>query len=129
MHKWIMFILVALITSCAHKGVRQADLDSWKGVDLIELETHQLFSTIPLQKSELSDGTTLYNYSNSGSKKMPTNCFTNAYGYTSCSGGGTKTTTCSNQFFVKDKKVLSYRALGKCYTDCSVRPPSKPCAK
>ncbi len=127
MNKIYMLLLATVITSCALRGIRQDDLDAWKGVDLIELETHQLFSTVPLQKNDLSDGTTLYNYSNSNSHTNPVNCFTNAYGYTNCSGGDTSTVTCSNQFFVKNKKVLSYRAIGSCYTDCSVRPASRPC--
>ena len=100
--------------------VRQEDLLSWQNVDIIELEMHPLFSTFSLQKNILSDGSTLYVYNNTGS----TVCVTNKSGITVCSN-----ITCSNQFLVRDKKVLAYRVVGHCYTDCSVRSLSRPCAQ
>lgn len=123
-----LFSLILYLSSCALiKKVHQEDFDAWENVDLIELETHPIFSTMPMRKQDLSDGTTLYIYTNSASNLTPTSCRSNSYGTTTCYGGQEETISCSNQFFVKHNKVLKYRALGDCYTNCISRPTSKPC--
>jgi len=120
-----LILSLLLLSSCA--TVQQADVDAWKGVNVIELETHPVFSSMSLEKRELSNGTIQYNYINKGSRTSPTNCYKNMNGSTNCYGGNSVSITCNNQFSVKDKIVLEYRPLGKCYTDCSARPESRPC--
>ncbi len=124
-----IIITLLFCSSCANvsiwKSVKQEDLNAWKGVDLIELETHPLFTTLPFTKRLLSDDSELHIFNNSRTASV--NCNHDKFlNTTSCSGGDT--ITCSNQFFVKNGKVIEYRPVGKCYTDCSTRPKSKPCS-
>ncbi len=123
-----IFVMIGLV-GCAGKSVRQEDVESWKGVQFSELESHPVYSTMELKKTELSTGETLYDYVNSNTHQTQKSCFTNAYGYTSCSGGGMQTVKCNHQFFVKNNVIVKYRPLGVCYTDCSRRPESRTCKK
>jgi hypothetical protein len=127
--KALTLFLVLLLTGCmtAFKKVRVEDTSAWQGVSVTELETHPIFASMQLERRQLSEGGELYIYTNSRMVRSPTNC--HQYGnHVSCSGGHTGMLSCSNQFFVKDKKVMSYNPVGKCYTDCSARPASKPCS-
>ncbi len=112
-------LLVALMgVGCATvlQSVRPADLDAWRGVSSDELVLHPLFSTIPKKVEPLSNGGELWTYSNcnSGFSCIGPNCFDTS----AC---------CYNQFMVRNSTVESYRAVGRCYTDCSVRPASRQC--
>lgn len=119
--KTLIFIVLSIyLSSCAlFKTVRQSDLDSWVGQPVMALDTHSLFSTMPMSKSVSSDIETRV-YSNS---KAVINCYTSqGYGGTSCSNNQI---TCSNIFYIKSGKVVEYLPKGKCYTDESVRPEER----
>lgn len=127
-------LTVSFVTvSCglAHT-VRPADLDAWRDVPVGELELHPLFSTMPREVRPLSDGGELWIFRNCSSGNAPVNCTHTPASVvtparTTCNGGEEYSTCCHNQFIVRDKRVVSYRANGDCYTDCTVRPSSKPC--
>jgi len=55
-----LFVLAFGLASCV--TVRQADLDAWNNVPVIELESHPVFNAMELQKKTLSDGSTLWSY-------------------------------------------------------------------
>lgn len=119
-------LLLPMLSGClllsVRRTVRQEDLQSWNGVPLVELQTHTLFSTIPKRVELLQDGHQLWTYSNCVTR--PINC--SGYGASlDCSGGDQA--CCYNQFLVDDQRVEWYRAAGSCYTDCTVRPPSRAC--
>jgi hypothetical protein len=114
--------------------VRAADVESWAGVPVIELETHAVFSTLPRETRPLSDGSEMWVFKACRSAKTDVRCrsagtaFGNsAVGAANCSGGDTVENCCHNQFIVKDGAVASYRPTGTCWTDCRARPSSRPC--
>ena len=45
-------------------SVRQADLDAWVGQPVVALEVHPIFLTVPVVKTQASDGTEIWNYVN-----------------------------------------------------------------
>jgi hypothetical protein len=106
--------------------VRQEDLRAWEGAPKSDLQTHPLWSTIPRRVERLDDGSEMWTYSNCVSRQDPVSCST-VGSSTTCNGGGTSTACCYNQFLVQGNRVLSYRAIGQCYTDCSTRPASRQC--
>jgi hypothetical protein len=117
----VFVVLVLGGSSGCFRQVRSTDLDAWHGVSVFELQTHPLFSTLPKQAEELGDGRELWTYSNCG--RATAVC--SSFGTTAvCSA---KQNCCHNQFFVSGDTVESYRPVGRCYTDCSVRPASRPC--
>lgn len=104
--RWML--LAALMASgCVFKS----DLVAWQGAPVRDLQIHPFFSTLPKQVEVLGGGEELWTYSNCA---------------TTCAGGGGVATCrdvcCSNQFFVRDGMVEQYRPVGRCRTDCSVRP-------
>lgn len=105
MTRWILLALA--MTGCVH----QSDLVAWQGAPVRELQTHSFFSTLPKRVETLGDGQELWIYSNCG---------------TSCATIGNSVSCgdvcCSNQFFVRHGVVEQYRPVGRCRTDCSVRP-------
>lgn len=116
------------------KTVRQYDLKAWEGAPTRDLQTHPLFSTLSKRVERLNDGEEFWTYSNCLEQQQPISCNTSGSSMsktyessTSCSGGGTHTTCCYNQFLVQGDHVMSYRAIGNCYTDCSTRPASRQC--
>lgn len=119
-------IIAGCATSTPARGVRQSDLEAWKGAPLIKLETHALFSSAPLTRRRLSDGSELWDYRTCRTYQDDLRC-TSSRGVfgtvdTSCTGGGTSSSCCHNQFFVRGGAVESYRPVGRCYTDCIKRP-------
>jgi hypothetical protein len=104
---------------------QQEDVDSWRGVPLIELETHPVYSTLPRQASELSDGTQLWSYSRCTQYEVPARCTGYPIGsvqFTQCTGGRVDQTCCIRQFRIAGGAVQSFRALGPCLTGCRFRP-------
>lgn len=97
-------VSTSYVATVSNASVRKEDLDAWIGVRAEEVQTHALFSTLPKRTEALEGGRELWTYSNCGSE--------------SC---------CHNQFFVRDGVVESYRANGRCYTDCTIRPASRRC--
>lgn len=118
--------LFSCVTNPLRAPVRQEDLESWRGVSVTELETHPLFSAMQLDKRSLTDGTVLYNFRNAGGVSQRESC-QRMFGTVQCNGQSQEL-SCMNQFFVKGNAVVEYRPVGSCFTDCSTRPNSKPCA-
>lgn len=139
MNKIFLICLVIGLSGC--KTVRQEDLDAWRGAPLSDLETHYLFNTLPVEVRQISGGKFLYIYTNSKTTKplfpstvscRSTSSLIGGTQQTQCSkdnvfGGEPTTKTCSNQFITTTTTVLEYRPVGQCYTDCSIRPESRPC--
>ena len=130
--RWMIGLAVGLVVAgCATAGareVRQADIEAWREVPVLELETHPLFSTVPLTRRRLSDGSEMWDYLSCRSYQEDMNCLSNKgiLGVnTTCSGGGTRTNCCHNQFIVRAGVVESYQPRGRCYTDCSKRPGAR----
>jgi hypothetical protein len=119
-------ILFLGVGGCLFRSVRPGDLQAWKGVAVIELQTHPLFSTLPKRVEVLSDGSEMWTFSNCHTQSDPVTCNTIS-STTTCSGGGQSEACCHNQFFVRAGVVEGYRPVGNCYTDCSVRPASRQC--
>lgn len=130
MKKIIALTLIATLTACA--TVRQVDVNAWVGQPVIALESHPFFITIPPVKSQLSDGSEIWNYVNGGN-------------LSSCTGGGDvygrklnstqysqfasclqRFAACNNIFYIRDGKVTQYTPVGtggmRCYTDESLQP-------
>lgn len=57
-------VAAIFMSSCV--SVRQADLDAWENVPVIELESHPVFNAMELEKKPLSDGSTLWSYTKHG---------------------------------------------------------------
>jgi hypothetical protein len=138
---------ISIILSCTPSIVKPVkliyteDIDSWKGLDFIELETHPEFSTMQLQIKELSNGDKLYDYVNTVRVKRPVYTDCSSFSYKSLSktdcetSGGDYHITCHHQFFIrtngqtKNKYIVQYRPVGRCKTDCARRPSSRPCTQ
>lgn len=126
----VTVLAVSAITACA--TVRQVDLDAWVGQPVVALETHPVFLTVPVVKTQASDGTEIWNYVNGANLGQ-------------CSGGGSiyggkldyasynkfsnciqRFAACNNIFFIRDGKVIKYTPIGTggahCYTTEQLQP-------
>lgn len=61
-----LIVAVSALTLGACVSVRQADLDAWQGVPVIELESHPIFNAMELEKKPLSDGSTMWSFTKHG---------------------------------------------------------------
>lgn len=120
-------ITTAIFLALAGCFVHSDDLAAWQGAPTVELQLHPLFSTIPKSVESLPDGSQLWTYSNCKTGKTAEICSASGNGQATCVGGIQTQACCHNQFLVKGSSVVWYRAVGSCYTDCSVRPASRPC--
>lgn len=130
--------LAAAVTGCAtHQSplVNQADLDAWKDVPVAALDAHSLFITVPMIRTVTESGVEIRNYSN---KVASSTCARNVTGTTQIAGTAQRPIAygqfnqmqnciagmrgCDNIFYIKDGKVLEYKAVGQCYTNEKVRP-------
>lgn len=121
-------VAAALLAGCA--TVRQFDLDAWVGVPVEALDTHPIFLSMPVYRTQTADGVEIRNYFNS---KAVEQCFASSSGhqgdrrhvshsvFVTCSENRL---ACSNLFYIQDGKVTRYAPTGNCYTDSSVRPQS-----
>jgi hypothetical protein len=132
MQKVAFMLLVATSMICGCASVRQADLDAWVGQSVVALETHPIFLTVPVVKTQASDGTEIWNYVNGANLGQ-------------CSGGGSiysgtvdyatyskfsscvqRFTACNNIFFIRDGRVTKYTPIGtggaRCYTTEQLQP-------
>jgi len=127
-----VLILATAFSLAGCATVRQEDLNAWVGQPVAALETHPVFITIPVVKTQASDGTEIWNYVNGAN-------------IGTCSGGGEITSkkvdyatyskfsscmqrfaACNNIFFIRDSKVMKYTPIGTggaaCYTNEKVQP-------
>jgi len=132
MQKVAFLSLVATSMICGCLSVRQADLDAWVGQPVVALETHPIFLTVPVVKTQASDGTEIWNYVNGSNLGQ-------------CSGGGSiysgtvdyatyskfsscvqRFAACNNIFFIRDGRVTKYTPIGtggmRCYTTEQLQP-------
>jgi hypothetical protein len=128
--KTICLGLFAILSGCA--TVRQVDLDSWVGQPVAALETHPVFLTIPVVKTQTSDGTEIWNYVNGrnigsctggGSVYAGRVDFATYNKFSSCVSGFA---ACNNIFYIRDGRIVRYTPVGsggmRCYTDETVQP-------
>src|SRR5215470_8570343 len=110
--------LFLLIACASAPTVRQEDLDAWVGQPIAALETHPVFITIPVVKTEASDGTQIWNYVNGrnigqcwggGSAYARTVDYA---AYTKISSCVQQFGACNNIFYIRDGKVLRYTPVG-----------------
>ena len=132
-HKIISLITLTLfINGCAGMLVRQEDLDAWVGVSVAELDTHSFFLTLPVAKTITDSGVEVRVYSN---KKNFSSCFgtgnidgkaySNDASFTAIQNCSSGLVGCDNIFYIKDKKVLEYKPVGRCYTKAFLQPERK----
>lgn len=120
--------MILAATGC----VRAEDLEAWVGQPVAALETHPVFSTVPVVRTRASDGTEIWNYVNG---REVTNCEQSVRGsgghasyatysrVTNCTSG---VMACNNIFYVRNGIVLRYTPIGTggaiCYTDSRMQP-------
>lgn len=121
-------IAAAVLAGCA--TVRQSDLDAWVGMPVEALDTHPVFLSMPVYRTQTAGGVEIRNYFNS---KAVEQCFASSSGhqgdrrhvrhsvFVTCSENHL---ACSNLFYIHHGKVTRYAPTGNCYTDSSVRPQS-----
>lgn len=123
--------LLAVLAGCAAgqpgPAVRQQDLDAWVGVPVQALDTHPLFSTMPMFLSR-EGAVEVRNYSNS---KETEQCFVEERPRHGGSGNAgrdefanctTNWVVCNNIFYIENGRVLRYAPAGNCFTDERVWP-------
>lgn len=128
--KLVVITLAILLAGCA--TVRQEDLDAWIGQPVVSLESHPVFLSVPVVKTQVPDGTEIWNY-------------VNGLNIGHCSGGGNiyagkidfatynkfanciqKFPACNNIFYIRNGKVMKYTPIGtggaNCYTNEKLQP-------
>ena len=122
--RWLVLAaVVAGVAGCA--TVRQDDLDSWVGVPVVYLESHSLFSRLPLRVAQAPGGGEIRSYMNGAQVQdcsASAQSTKNAKFATAQETCVTRHVGCDNRFLVRDGKVVEYRPVGQCMTDKSVRP-------
>lgn len=130
MKRILLMLPLAACVKYDTRTVRSIDLETWKGAPLIELETHEMFSTMPRRAQALSDGGQLVTYSECERWREDTRCTAvggSSWAVANCSGGNVGERCCHNQFYVRDGVVGWYRPNGLCFTSCYSRPVSRRC--
>ncbi len=109
----LILAIVILISGCL--GVRQSDLDAWRGAPVKALDVHPLFGAMDLNRFITDDGYEIRNYKNEETSMA---CF--QFGCVQKTGG------CNNQFIIHKGYVIEYKPTGyggaRCYTDETTRP-------
>lgn len=129
--KFLIILAIVLTFACA--TVQQADLDAWVGQPQEILEQYPIFLTMPVIKTQTSDGMEIWNFIN-GRNLVSCSEFGNAYtnnkndylsynAFTKCMS---RIAACNNIFYIKDRHVMQYNPIGtggaRCYRDERVRP-------
>jgi len=118
------------VAGCA--SVRPTDLQAWVGAPVSELDTHPIFLTMPVVRTQTADGTEIRDYVNgrnvqacAGSGSIFTSTV-NAATYGQFSSCMQSFAACHNIFNIKDGRVTRYTPIGsggaRCYTDERDRP-------
>ena len=120
---WGVAAAVALVLAgCAAKRVNSDDLYAWKGVPVEALDTHPLFSTLPMTKGTGPNGIEVRTYQNS---KQSSACKDAMLGGVAVLDCGKQARACTTEFYVQDQRVIEALARGPCYTDRATRPAAK----
>ena len=135
MRRWLFATMLTAGCAWTNNGLQQQavneersaqdDVDSWRGQPILEVETHPMFSTLPRQVADLSDGSQLWSFARCQRYEIPARCTAYPIGtvqFAQCTGGRVEQTCCIRQFRIADKVVQGFRALGPCVTGCQVRP-------
>lgn len=128
----LLAVMLLLLPGCT---VRQQDLDAWRGVPVLALDTHSLFLTVPMVRTVTQNGIEIRNYVN---KIGVSQCFNPAFGmgqasatgqtvvgysqYTSFQTCSARLVGCDNIFYIRDGRIIEYRPEGRCFTDERVQP-------
>jgi len=125
-----IFLCSFFVSGCL--GVQQADLQSWEGRPVVELEKHPVFITLPVVRTKTSDGTEIWNYINgrnigscsAGGVVFGSMVDMSTYNtFSNCMQGFA---ACNNIFYIKNGLVQQYTPIGtggaRCYTDERLRP-------
>ena len=123
------FVVVSCGGSSSRPKVNPADLDAWRGIPIIELETHPVFSVQRRTVRELSDGSQMWIFSRCFDEGEDCAAVVTRSGNlgtarTHCSSG---TSCCHNQFIIRKGTVERREVIGPCFTTCDGRPASRPC--
>lgn len=126
----INLLILLFFSGCASKTVRQQDLNAWNNVPVEELDTHSLFLTLPVIKTKTENDIEIRVYPNKVNiSDCDGNYVKNGFmsssifnAYQTCTS---RLVGCDNIFYIKDKKVLEYKPVGRCYTDETVQPEKK----
>lgn len=135
MIRLLIFLAVLwFFSGCSSQKVRTEDLNSWPNHNLVELETHPLFSTLPRDERPIPNGERIINFTEIKIVLQgPSSCFGAGGGYSSgigmnanfCDRQRLVEDNCIHQFLVNDNKVLSYKVIGNdCFTTCKNQPDS-----
>ncbi len=134
MHKYkLMTLLLILLLFNGCMSVRQVDIDSWVGQPIYKLESHPIFVTLPVIKTQTSDGTEIWNYVNGanlsncmGNGSLYTNNKMDYNSYNYFSNCMQRYAACNNLFYIRDSKVINYTPIGtggaRCYTNEKLQP-------
>lgn len=125
--------IALLVSGCM--SVRQQDLDAWVGKPVEALDTHSLFLTLPMVKTVTDSGIEIRDYVN---KRAISQCAGSGFGNGSTNSNGTQTLSyanfnafhnctsgmvgCDNIFYIKNKKIIEYKPVGRCYTNEATQP-------
>jgi hypothetical protein len=128
----LLSIFIFLISGCAFRTVRQVDIDAWKDVPVIALDTHSLFITVPMVRTITDQGIEIRDYVNKvgysscagsaggmGSRSGFVMSYGNFSSFQSCTA---RMVGCDNIFYIRDGIVIQYKPVGQCYTDESLQP-------
>ncbi|MBU3607538.1 hypothetical protein [Polynucleobacter nymphae] len=121
--KIIALLLTLFLVGCG--SVRQQDLDAWVGVPVEALDTQSFFLTLPMIKTVTDSGVEIRVYPNKraigGCGSFGTVSYSAFQSFQTCSS---QLVGCDNIFYIKNKKIIEYKPVGKCMTDERVRPES-----
>lgn len=118
----------------AHRpAISSADMASWQGVPIEELDAQPEFAAMPMTEKPLSNGGALRQYTSCVVKQgeTKTRCFA-TNGYFSVANCRTEHTPdeqvcCIHTFLINRNQVVSYTPVGVCHMGCNRRPVSRPC--
>ena len=135
--KYIVLLLTLFSIGCASHRVQQEDLNAWQNRDIIELEKHPYFSSLPKEERALSNGQILINYTERRLlSDRTTDCINSGTGFIEpgmgygmgtnlCSQSTITEDNCVHQFIVEGTRIKTYRVVGdSCTTSEDKRPVS-----
>ncbi len=123
--------IIPLISACATKHTeKKQDLEAWVGTSVEALDTHALFSTMPMFRTNTDGGTEIRNYAygydfgecfGKAGASSPGD-FVNTNAFIACSSSRI---VCNNLFYIKEEKIIEYAPTGRCHTDRRTQPETR----
>jgi hypothetical protein len=119
--KIVSLVLTLFLVGCG--SVRQQDLDTWVGVPVEALDTQSFFLTLPMIKTTTENGVEIRVYPNKRAVGSCGSSGTISYSaFQSFQACSSQLVGCDNIFYIKNKKIIEYKPVGRCMTDERVRP-------